>query len=164
MAKKNNKRIHRKTVVISIIIFLIVLNLIVLILIFKPPKQATTGQVIALTFENIPQILPLTTIVQDLPGKSEIELQFYNFNSGNREIDKIYTISKSKVEEQSPTNPEIKVNMHTKYIDGLTTENFCSKVQEAKYNGDFSYELNINLAKLSWKYKKMFKYKKCFGF
>lgn len=119
---------------------------------------------IDIDYSNLPQALSSSNIVNELPADADIALRFYNFNSGEREWEKSYTIRKGEVKEEYSEDADMIIVMHSKYLEPLNNKNFCSIVKDAQKNGDFGYENKISEAILLWKYKGMFKYRECFGF
>ena len=121
------------------------------------------AQAIKITYDNLASTLSRTNMIRDLPDDAVILLQFYNFNSGERAIEKSYVLTQGEIKEGTTDNEDILIYIASKYLEQLTTANFCSIVQEAKSNGDLGIELKSNKVSLAWKYKSMMKYKSCLG-
>ena len=124
--------------------------------------NGTSSQAIALTYDNMKTELSKNKVVRDLPKDSKIILKFYNFNSGSREIEKIYTLTKGSVSEGGNSG-DIVLSLHSKYLNGLTNSNFCSVIQKANKNGDLGFETELSKASLAWKFKSVLEHKSCFG-
>jgi hypothetical protein len=120
-------------------------------------------QAVKITYDNLASTLSNTNMIQDLPSDAVILLQFYNFNSGEREFEKSYILTKGKIEQGTTENEDIAIYIHSKYLSKLTTANFCSVIQEAKNNGDLGVETKISKTSLLWKYKSIMRYKSCLG-
>ncbi|MDP3026811.1 MAG: hypothetical protein Q8N63_03820 [Nanoarchaeota archaeon] len=161
-------------------IFLVIGSVIVLILVYyaitstissisgKAVISSETGKQVAVTRENLYLYIESQKMIQELPKDALISLKLYNFNTGVRQWEKVYLITKGNVEEvneqgidqgidQSKLDAEIII--HSKYP--LSAE-FCTAIKQARANNDFAYELKASKASLLWKYKGMMKYKDCF--
>ena len=104
-------------------------------------------------------------MIQELPEDALISLRLYNFDTGVRQWEKSYAITKGNVEEANlqnldSTKLDAEIIIHSKYV--LSAE-FCTAIKQAKANNDFGYELKASKTSLLWKYKGMMKYKDCFG-
>lgn len=115
-------------------------------------------------YKNFAPFLETTQFVKDIPNDGKILLSFYNFNSGERQIEKSFIIKKNKVEEGAISNPDLNIYIHSKYLKILNSQNFCSTVSSANRNKDLGYEYSMSTGKLVWKFKGLHKYKSCFGF
>jgi len=165
--------VMKKKVKIGIIIAAIVVVLILAIvnktilgsfLGLKKETSADDIPTVELGYHNLAQAFSGSSMVQDLPKDSKIVLRFYNFNSGQREWEKSYIMTKGNVEEGYTDDADLVVIMHSRYLQGLTNKNFCSAVQIAQKNGDFGTESELSKATLLWKFKSMMKYRECFGY
>lgn len=116
---------------------------------------------IIVTQENLASFLEGINIINELPDNSELELQLYNFDNGEREFEKKYVIKKGVVGEGKAENPDIIILLHSKYVNDLG--NFCYTLQKAHRNGDLGLELKTGATQLLWKYRKITKYKECLG-
>ena len=88
----------------------------------------------------------------------------YNFDTGVRQWEKSYVITKGNVEEVNAQNLDenkldLEIIINSKYA--LSAE-FCTAIKQARANNDFGYELKASKASLLWKYRGMMKYKNCF--
>ncbi len=119
---------------------------------------------VKLDYGNLAQAFSGSSMVQDLPENSAVLLRFYNFNSGEREWEKSYILTKGEVKEGYVDNADLIVFIHSKYLASLTNKNFCATVQAAQRNGDFGTESELSDLSLLWKFKGMLKYRTCFGF
>lgn len=131
----------------------------------KAVSSSGTGRQVAVTKENLYLYIESQKMIQELPKDALISLKLYNFNTGVRQWEKAYLITKGDVKEvneqdidQSKLDAEIIIN--SKYP--LSAE-FCAAIKQARANNDFGYELKASKVSLLWKYKGMMKYKDCFG-
>lgn len=133
------------------------------IITFRNPSQSNQNiPEIKITYDNMEYILSQNSIVQDLPSDGVLLLKFYNFNTGERTWEKSYVIKKGSVKEGSE-NADITISLNSKYLDSLTTRNFCNIIQLAKANNDVVFDTSISATSVAWKYKGVVKYKGCFG-
>ncbi|MFA5993103.1 MAG: hypothetical protein WC796_05345 [Candidatus Pacearchaeota archaeon] len=100
--------------------------------------------------------------VKDLPKSASISLKLYNFNSGERQVENVYAITKGSVRAGFASNPDVEIMIHSKYLDDLKN-GLCDAVAKAKDNGDVGIETKISTTSLMLKYAGMMKYKSCFG-
>ena len=121
------------------------------------------GPEIDITYDNFEEQMMRQSLVHDIPKDGIIKLSFYNFDSGDREIEESYVLTKGNVVKGSEAG-DIEIQIHSKYLAELTNKNFCSVVPSAKANGDMITDSKLSTSKLSWKYKGMFKYRDCLGF
>lgn len=116
---------------------------------------------IKITKENLPSFLSNQQIVKDIPEKGKFLLKLYNFNSGERQIEETYVISKANVEKASSESYDAIIYLDSKYVSQLS--DFCNAISTAKKNNELGYESKISELAFMWKYKGMLKYKSCFG-
>ena len=128
-------------------------------------NQAPTA-VIKINYNNMASILSFNQVIQSLPSDANILLKFYNFNIGDRQWEKSYLITKGKVVENTASvqTADIILSMSSKYLDQMTTSNFCSVIQTANANRDLGFETTLSKLSLGWKYKSVYTYRSCFGF
>lgn len=128
-------------------------------------KGSASGNAVQvqLTRENFNLFLQQQKVVSDLPKSAVISLRLYNFNSGERQWEKSYIITKGKVIEGNAENPDLDIILSSKYIYEIAKD-MCAGVNLAKKNGDIGFDLKISEAGFLWKYKSMFGYRSCFGF
>lgn len=130
----------------------------------EPVKSNTNSTpAIKINYSNIETQLSKNSIVKSIPADNEILLQFYNFNSGERTIEKAYTLRSSGVKLTNKTEAEIILLLSSKYLENLTNKNLCSVMEKANKNGDLGMETNLSSVELAWKFKSMREYKDCFG-
>lgn len=110
-------------------------------------------------FEELKSSLMQESILYDLPKSGSVKLGFYHFSGEDRIWDKIYYLTKGRVEEKDD-NADIDIWMHTDYVDELSVD-FCQTVKLARNNGDIGQSVNIETTKLLWRYSGMTKYKGC---
>lgn len=161
-------------IAIAIGIILIILAIVVSIYMNKP-KQTVFGNVvpsasgngnheqIKITKENFPSYLSGQEFVKNLPKNAIINLKLYNFNTGEREWEGSYTLSKASIKEGEDSNADMTIMLSSKYIELANQYDFCSLIKLANQNGDLGYEFHISKASLMWKYSGMMKYKDCLG-
>jgi len=136
----------------------------------RPPSTSTPSapkQIITASLEDydrFEQIMPKTDLVQALPEGVEIQMSFFNFNTGYRQWERDYILSKGSVKQGIPSNPDMKLILHSRNLPNLRQNNVCEIFQKAKKQGDFGSELLISKAKFAWRYKSMMGYKSCLGF
>lgn len=116
-----------------------------------------------ITYSNLAYVLSRNSMIQALPESSVILLKFYNFNSGERQWEKSYILTKGSVREGT-ANADLIILLHSKYLAELSENNLCNIIQKAKANGDFGTEMQLSTASFMWRYKSMMGYKSCFGF
>ncbi|MBM3234017.1 hypothetical protein FJZ19_02895 [Candidatus Pacearchaeota archaeon] len=126
-------------------------------------KTKQTSPAVPITYNNIAQVLSSSDLVGALPEGGSILLRFYNYNSGSRQWEKSFIIKKRSVKE-GIEDADIILSLHSKYLSGLTTGNFCSMINIAKKNGDLGFETSLSTLSLAWKYKSMYKFRDCLGF
>jgi hypothetical protein len=119
---------------------------------------------IVVTKENLHLYIENQKIIQELPKDALISLRLYNFDTGVRQWEKAYVITKGNVEEANAQNlDENKLDadiiISSKHV--LSAE-FCTAIKQARANNDFGYELKASKASLLWKYRGLIKYKDCF--
>jgi hypothetical protein len=118
---------------------------------------------INITKENIVYYLEQQPFVNALPSNAMISLKLYNFNSGKREIEKSYVITKGDVKESTQDNYDLEIQIHSKYLQDLGRLGFCDTVKKAQDSGDLGIETKLSQISLAIKYKSMMKYKDCLG-
>jgi len=161
-------------VIFIAIIALAIIGLVTYALIHPIKQTASSGTsgsytpppAIPITYQNIEQKWSGMGLVQDMPKSAEILLRFYNFNTGERQWEKSFVITKGSLKEGWTDNPDITVIISSKYLNGggLTDQNFCSVIQKAQADGNFGFETHVSDAALLWKYSGMKKYSNCLGF
>jgi len=155
--------------------FLFVIGAIILIIIpEKSSREISVGNKVVsgntittpavdITYDNLPNYFSKNAVVQDIPEDTKILLRFYNFNSGTREYEKSFILTKGNVEEGYVENPDLTLIIHSKYLESWNSRNFCTIMSQANRNGDLAYMSELSTTKLLWKFKSMNEHKSCFG-
>ena len=183
MKQEEKKEKHiKKAVIISIIVLIIVsgVGAISYFKIFKddisvnqnqvPPKERTYQEVtsnfnpgVSINYDNVDDYLEETSLVKELPEDSMILLRFYNFDSGDREWEKSFVLTKNNVYEGTLENPDLTLALDSVYLKELSSNNFCGVMSKANKNGGLGVSSSLSKAGLLWKFKSLNKYKGCFG-
>lgn len=134
----------------------------------NPGNKVITGRTISkpatdITYNNLPNYLSRNAVIKDIPDNAKILFRFYNFNSGLREYEKDFVLTKGKVEEGTIQDPDLTIIIHSKYLEDWNSGNFCTIMSRANKNGDLAYSSDLSTTKLLWKFKSMNKHKSCFG-
>lgn len=119
---------------------------------------------IDINYGNIEQMLSQNNIIVNLPEDSVVLLRLYNSDTGKREWERSYIITKEKVEEGYTYVSDITILMDSAYLRPLNNLNICETIREAKKNSSFSVSSSLSNPKLIWKYRELLKYRKCLGF
>jgi len=154
-----------KILIISVLVILLALLLVFIIhkFLFEKKVVGVIGPTIALNYTNLAPELSRSSMVNDIPDNAVLLLKFYNFNSGQRQWEKSFIIKKGEVKEGEEKS-DIILTLDSKYLKGLTNNNFCSVIQIANNNGDLGFETEMSKVSLAWKFKSMYQYRDCFGF
>ena len=164
---KKNKR----WLIISSVIILVVIALIIIPKLGKKETANSSSseggqvQIVPLSSEEINilgQNVLSSPMIQDLPSKAVIGLQFYKFENGQRVWQSGFLIGKNGFMKSG--TPDFVLIMHSKYISELNNKNLCNVVQDADSKGDIRIETKLSKTKLFLKYASMMKYRDCFGF
>jgi len=131
---------------------------------YTPPAKEQVITASPEDYDRFEEIMPQTDLVKDIPIGAEIQMSFFNFNTGAREWERDYIITRGSIKQGIPSNPDIKLILHSRNLPKLNANNVCEVFQKAKTQGDFGSELMLSKAKLTWKYKSMMGYKSCLGF
>jgi hypothetical protein len=138
---------------------------------YSPPSPRPVGPSapvipLVIDYAKLETILSKNSMINALPEDSKLLLKFYNFNSGERQWEKLFIIQKGIIKETTNPNEvaDIVLLLHSKYIPELTEANFCSIVQKANANKDLGFETALSKVALAWKFKSMYAYRDCFGF
>lgn len=118
---------------------------------------------VQLTKDNFNLFLMQQPIVKALPEEAVILFRMYNFDTGVRQWDKSYVITKGSVREGTIEKPDFDIIISSKYMY-LIAQDMCSAVKKAKANGDFAVDTSLGKTAILWKYKSMMEYRDCFGF
>jgi hypothetical protein len=115
-------------------------------------------------YSNFEQILASNQMIKDLPSNALILLKFYNFNTGQRQWENSYVLTKGSAKLGTTAKPDITIIIASKYLAQVTSSNLCSVIKSAQSNGDFGTESGMSTLGLLWKYRSMMKYRACLGF
>ena len=119
---------------------------------------------VKITYTNFAEVISGNDVVQNLPEGSTLLLEFYKFEAGERKIDKMFILQRGIVREGLISGEDIHLSLDSKYLDNMTTRNFCSIISSAKQNGDLGFQSSLSPTSLAWKFKSIYKYRDCFGF
>jgi hypothetical protein len=153
----------------KLLIFLGIIIIAAVAIYFKYGRTSEQGSGVSvppidITYENIEPMLSKSSLIRDLPDDSTLMLRFYNFDTGERQWERSYVLQTGNVKEGTITNADITFHLHSKYLEPLTNQNFCSVIQQAKRNSDLGIETELSKTKLAWKFKSIVKYRDCLGF
>jgi len=129
----------------------------------KAISNSQASNQVAVTKENFHQYIESQKIIQELPKKALISLRLYNFDTGIRQWEKSYAITRGSVEVvNTPISNEDKLDVEI-IIDSkhVLSAEFCTAIKQARANNDFGYELKSSRVALLWKYRGMMKYRGC---
>jgi len=131
----------------------------------NPATGNAVSSGVKVSYTNLEKELSKNIVIQALPSEAVILLKFYNFNSGERTWEKSYIIKKGEAKETTNLNEEadIVLSLHSKYLQELTSENFCEVIQKSNKNGDLGFDTELSSIVLAWKFKSVYKYKDCLG-
>jgi hypothetical protein len=112
-------------------------------------------------YSRLPGVLTQSPMVQDVPKGETILLRFYNFNTGVREFEKSYLLTKANAKEGYLDDPEITIVVHSKYVPEINSNNLCETITKAGSNNDVGIYTDLGTTKLVLKFKSMMEYKDC---
>lgn len=117
-------------------------------------------------YQRLEDILPQNEIIQKLPEDAKIKLSFFNFNSGYREWERTYILTRGNAVQGEASLSEVDMSliMHSRNLPLLKGDNFCEVINSAQRNGDFAMETERSTLSLGWQYKSIIGYKDCLGF
>lgn len=128
-----------------------------------PPSQKNMpGEIKPVDYSNFISNLLANEMISSIPKNGVLSLTTFNFNSGEREIEKTFILKKDLAYEGSES-ADIYINVHSKYVTQLNTNNLCDVLKRANANGDFGAWSELEDSSLVWKYKSMLKYRDCLG-
>jgi len=107
--------------------------------------------------------LPKNQMIQDLPEGKSLYLRVFSFSSGNRVWDKSFIVGKGTMKEGTLDSPEVTINIHSKYVNSISSSNLCDVMGNARKSGDLGFESSLDYMSLAWKYSSLMKYKSCFS-
>jgi len=116
---------------------------------------------IKVTKDNLPGFLQAQQLIKDMPDKGIFLLKIYNYNTGERQIEESYILTKGKVEKGTAEGADAIIYLDSKYVSYLG--DFCGAMKTAKAKGELGYETGMSEVGFMWKYRGMMKYKGCFG-
>jgi hypothetical protein len=161
MFKKHNFMDKKIKIAWGIVILVVISCSIYYFFFSNQMNSGVSGPTINVSYDNLAEVLSRNSMVRSLPKDSEVLLKFYNFDSGEREIEKSFLFGE-KIIETSQDSAEVMIFIRSKYLSGLTNKNLCSTFKRANQAGDLSIESSLSFARMTWKYKSMMKYKDCF--
>lgn len=178
MSKRLSYKMKKSLTKNKTIILLLIFSVITLVIIFlssiqnQPITSSSSssgtksapivyGVAAPLDFDNFENLANENSMIKDLPEDSIIQIDFYNFNSGERIWEDSYVITKEGISKGTTSDAQIKIILHSKYLTVLNEDNFCKVVKRASSNGDLGYETGLSSIELAWKFKSMMKYKDC---
>ncbi|MBI5148418.1 hypothetical protein HZA33_01945 [Candidatus Pacearchaeota archaeon] len=132
---------------------------------FTEPKSLT-GAVInsyitqGQSVDNLTDFLQQQSFIKSFPSKGIVLLKLYSFESGIRQWEESYIITKTSVTKGYTEKADIEVYLKSSYVSGLGTD-FCGTIKNAMQNNDLGYKLKRNRVWLSLKYRGMYKYRNC---
>ena len=105
---------------------MIVIAFVLLVLLFIPylpvggnviqtPQTTNTTDSVKVTSENLPRYLEQQEIIQNLPTSSVISLRLYNFNTGERQWEEVYTLTRGNVSLGITQSSDMDIIVHSKY-------------------------------------------------
>ncbi len=152
--KQNNKEISKPSATSNVIYI---------------PKSSGIDPGASATLEDysrIEKVMSQNEIIQKLPDKARILISFYNFNTGSQTWERGYLITKGSLTlvDSIPSDLDMKMAMHSRWLSELNNNNLCLIIDEAKAVGNFGVELVKGKTSLLWKYKSLFSYRDCLGF
>ena len=93
---------------------------------------------------NLAQYLKQNRVIKDLPKDALVSLNLYNFDSGSKQIEKSYIITKANVIEGQAKNPDLIISIDSKYVSMINSAGFCLTIQNAKLNRDMDSQYKIS--------------------
>lgn len=122
------------------------------------PGVINTAASTKVTLNNFEAVLSENQIIKDLPESSTINLVIFNDS-----LEKDYVFRKNNVSLGKSDNADIVLKLPMKYLDNLTSDNFCEMVKAANINKDLSVDVKQSMIKLLIQYRSILKYKDCLG-
>jgi len=112
--------------------------------------------------QKVSDVILSSEFLEDIPEKYPIKITFFNFKEGERIIQDSFIINNEGIISEG--KPEIKIDLHSKYISELNSENLCQIIQKANKAGDLGFSSESGKISLFLKYAGMLKHKDCLGF
>ncbi len=157
----------KSVIILSVILLILIILGFFIYNYFNVPKSnisADSIPTVPINYSNFASSMSNNPIVLDIPSDSAIMLNFYNTNLGTINIEKSYVLSENGASEGKIGDAGLTFLMNSKYLTILTNKNFCGVVQEARNNRDLTIQTTLSKTELAWKYKKLYRYRDCFGF
>jgi hypothetical protein len=127
------------------------------------PNSIPTSSLPVINYTAFEKNLANNPLINSIPSETKIGLKTYNFNAGNRVWEKSYTLQKGSVSAGEPTEADVTIVLHSKYVNKITNTNFCEIIKQAKENNDLGIWTDLSALQLTWKFKSMMEYKDCLG-
>jgi len=127
------------------------------------PSSSNSGkEKVLVTKDNFYRFIEENEVVMSLSKDAVLNVKFYNFNTGVRQWDASYVITKGSMKEGYDSNADADIIIASKYAAYLASD-FCGTMKKAKEAGDLGLELKKGKAGLLWKYRGVMQYKSCLG-
>lgn len=123
-----------------------------------PTSGISTASSTKITIDNFGPMLSENEIVKNLPSDAMINLILLN-----ESVEKSYILSKNNVSLGKSESPDVVLTLPIKYLDNLTTQNFCGIVKAANANKELSVDLKLSMTRFLIKYRSVLKYRDCLG-
>ena len=118
------------------------------------PVEIVEQKGILLSGEELPTYLENHQIFQELPGETNIQINF-----GEEE----YSVLEDSVESGELSDADVTVDVPEEYIEKVGELGLCGALEEAVESNEVSIETNLDETELLWKYRDLLKYRECFG-
>lgn len=116
----------------------------------SPAEVAWTP--IALTQNNVAEVISGTNIARDLPSNAAIQLYIG---------DVAYTIANRRMNKGILAEPEITIRIPESYLALIGQQGLCAGLAQARANSELGVRLESSPTLLAWKYRALAKYKSC---
>ena len=118
------------------------------------PVEIVEQKGILLSGEELPTYLENHQIFQELPGETNIQINF-----GEEE----YSVLEDSVESGELSDADVTVDVPEEYIEKVGELGLCSALENAVESNEVSVETTLSESELAWKYRDLLKYRKCIG-
>jgi hypothetical protein len=129
-----------------------------------PSSYSGAGKQVVIDYSNLASFLSQNEMVKAIPDGAVISLKFFNFNTGERQWEKSYILTRGNAKEGETNSADISLTLHSKYLKQFNGYNLCSIIKQANANRDLGFESPLSKIKLLWKFKSMYAYRDCLGF